>query len=78
LYPKTLWNIADIITKNYLSASFMECVSESLAKSANVKLTAQRLDRVHVSSGMAKLPMVALLRKNVVVFLKRLKKNHKK
>ncbi|MDR2339740.1 MAG: hypothetical protein LBF40_06380 [Deltaproteobacteria bacterium] len=56
----------------------MECVSESLAKSANVKLTAQRLDRVHVSSGMAKLPMVALLRKNVVVFLKRLKKNHKK
>jgi hypothetical protein len=38
----------------------------------------QRLDNAHVSSNMAKLPWVALLRKNFVGFLKRFEKKYTK
>jgi hypothetical protein len=74
---KTLYNFADKITKSGLFDAIMDSVNKTLARSANVGLSTQRLDSVHVRSNMAKLNRISLFRNTIVGFLKRLKRKHK-
>jgi hypothetical protein len=55
----------------------MYSVTKTLAKSANMDFSTQRLDSVHVCSNMANLKRITLFRNTFVGFLRRLKENHK-
>jgi hypothetical protein len=72
---KTMYNFADKITKSGLYDAIVDSVTKTLAKSAKVGLSSQRLDSVHVRSNMAKLTRLTPFRNTIMGFLRRLKEN---
>jgi hypothetical protein len=56
--PKTLWNMRNIVTINNLDGLIFNDVTEKLAETFKVNLSAQRIDSTHTKSNMHRLGLL--------------------
>ena len=75
---KTLWTCRQMLLKDNVSKKIFDSVTDKLADAYGVDPKLQRLDSVHIHSNMARLGRIRILSRTCTIFLKNLKRHHKK
>lgn len=75
---KTLWTCRHLLLKDKLAKKIFDSVTDKLANAYGIDRKLQRLDSVHIHSNMARLGRIRILSRTCTIFLKNLKRHHKK
>jgi len=75
---KTLWTCRQLLLNDKLAKKIFDSVTDKLADAYGIDPKLQRLDSVHIHSNMARLGRIRILSRTCTIFLKNLKRHHKK